>query len=244
MDYEIKLVRYPDLIAGISELIIYWKKKKDNSILILTCGKEKLDFKTTGDIEEKIINLIQNIHVCLYVKHEREVLDGTDYTLSIKQSIYSLKLTWHELIPEEWNGVEGLVEYLMKISNAKNLCDNTYQRNRKKMQKVIHNMPFTTESLIKLLKIGKFLPHGVSHCDIADWCSRFAQFCRDEFDAGSIDYDDSLAQAEEIADDVDAQWELFLENTYYTKNIMNFDIATVELPKEWFIDWLKKLGAA
>ncbi|MFC1606672.1 hypothetical protein ACFL47_01775 [Candidatus Latescibacterota bacterium] len=48
---------------------------------------------------------------------------------------------------------------------------------------------------------------GVTHKMIAEWCSGFSQYCRDEFDAGRFEYDHELKIAEDIAEKVDVQGE-------------------------------------
>lgn len=45
-----------------------------------------------------------------------------------------------------------------------------------------------------------------------------------------------------VAKDVDAQWELFLANTYTLAGLQGLDFSTVELPFDWFETWLLELG--
>ena len=43
--------------------------------------------------------------------------------------------------------------------------------------------------------------------------------------------------------DVDAQWDLFLANTYTFDELRILDYNSVRLPKEWFVDWLRSIDA-
>lgn len=243
MNIEIKLERKGDPIVGVSELLIIWRKRPDLSALTVECGKENYDVKTEGDIEDKILGLLKNISLNPLIQNEEEymVLDGAGYVLSVEQELFSLSLEWHESLPEEWAGLKPLVEYLKQISNAENLCDGQKAGGPEKIREYIQKLPFTEKSLSALLQLGAAVPAGVTHRDIADWCSRFAQHCRDEYDAGRLDLDHHMKRAENIAEDVDAQWELFLENTYSVEELREMDLSRVMLPKEWFLNWLDQL---
>jgi len=102
MGFEIKLIRKADIIVGISEMIITWKKGKSSSFLTVECGKEKYDVKTEGDIEKKIIDLSKSIIIHPFVKNKDDylVLDGTDYTYSIEE-LHKIDLTRVSL-PKVW----------------------------------------------------------------------------------------------------------------------------------------------
>ncbi|ASS93811.1 hypothetical protein [Peribacillus simplex] len=45
-----------------------------------------------------------------------------------------------------------------------------------------------------------------------------------------------------IARDIECQWDLFLVNTYSFKELQNLDLSKVNLPQDWFIEWLKQLN--
>ncbi len=50
--------------------------------------------------------------------------------------------------------------------------------------------------------------------------------------------------AAEIALEVNAQWEMFLANSYEYKELEKLDLSTIRLPVIWFSDWLKQLKDA
>lgn len=74
-----------------------------------------------------------------------------------------------------------------------------------------------------------------THQEIADWCRRFfLKFLDNDVPA-------ALEPALGVAQDVDAQWELFLANTYSLEELQQLDFSAVRLPTEWFADWLARL---
>lgn len=44
-----------------------------------------------------------------------------------------------------------------------------------------------------------------------------------------------------ILEDISAQWDLFLANTFSLKELQQLDFSKVKLPIEWFEGWLKEL---
>lgn len=95
-------------------------------------------------------------------------------------------------------------------------------------------LPFTVESLRLVLAWGGS-GGDYSHQDIAHWCDRFHMA---KFD---VDTDHAMDIATGIAADVDAQWDMFLANTYSLNELQNFDFRQVKLPVEWFTDWLSQI---
>ena len=97
------------------------------------------------------------------------------------------------------------------------------------------DLPFNIESLKIVLECGK-LPEksGYTHQDIAHWCCRF-------YMAVSDSEDKEMDTAVDVASGVDAQWDLYLSNTYTLKELQIMDFASIRLPVEWFDDWLKRL---
>ena len=94
------------------------------------------------------------------------------------------------------------------------------------------------ENLVKVLAWGAIpIDAPYTHQEIAHWCSAFSL---DE----SLHDVPALARALDVAEDVDAQWDLFLANTYLLAELQQLDYASVRLPDEWFREWLAKLGAA
>lgn len=101
------------------------------------------------------------------------------------------------------------------------------------------DLPFTIESLRSVLLWG-ISPNGgdYSHQDIAHWCDRFHMA---KFD---VETDRAMDIATSVAADVDAQWDMFLANTYKLEELQNLDFRQVSLPVEWFMDWSSQLDKA
>jgi hypothetical protein len=105
-------------------------------------------------------------------------------------------------------------------------------------------LPFTIESLRSLLSYGAGPDSPYTHQQIADWANRFWWECT----KGSLSEssDPKLSAAAEIALDADAQWELFLVNTYSLEELQHLDFSSVRLPHDWFDKWdiqLRKIVA-
>lgn len=101
------------------------------------------------------------------------------------------------------------------------------------------DLPFTVESLRSVLSWGLLLQESeVSHQDIAHWCDRFRMATFDVFP------DDAMGIAIGVAADVDAQWDMFLTNTYLLEELQNLDFGQVCLPLEWFVNWLNQIENA
>jgi hypothetical protein len=98
-------------------------------------------------------------------------------------------------------------------------------------------LPFTLASAKTVLAWGAGLGEPTyTHRDIAHWCYRF---CRAFAEA---DTDDQMTEVLDILDDVDAQWDLFLANTYPLAQLQELDLDSVQLPKPWFSQWLDRLA--
>ena len=72
-----------------------------------------------------------------------------------------------------------------------------------------------------------------SHQDFSTWASKFHTHCIDSFDKGKP-VDDNL---EELLNDIDAQWSLFLFNSYKVEQLLKLDLSTVKLPSDLLIKW-------
>jgi len=99
------------------------------------------------------------------------------------------------------------------------------------------DLPFTVESLRLVLTWGE-AGGKYSHQDIAHWCDRFHMA---KFD---VDTDHAMDISTGIAADVDAQWDMFLANTYSLDELQSLDFRQVKLPAEWFADWLNQIESA
>ena len=102
------------------------------------------------------------------------------------------------------------------------------------------DLPFTIESLGKVLAYGADDHPSFSHQQIADWCFRFWW----EREKGSLSgiLDDELELAAWIALDVDSQWDMYLANEFTLGELQSMDFSKVRLPEEWFRNWQQRLG--
>jgi len=94
------------------------------------------------------------------------------------------------------------------------------------------DLPLTKKSLKVVLSWGanmKYSPY--THQEIANWCDKFHMEGMEK-DEVAID----------IAADVDAQWDLYLVNTYKLEELQGLEFSKVELPVEWFKEWLEKIN--
>lgn len=101
------------------------------------------------------------------------------------------------------------------------------------------SLPLSKANLSQLLKeiIANTSPY--THQDFANWCSdHFTNIIVNDLDITSTGIDEKTF---EVLNDVDAQWDLFLANTYKPEELNSMDFAKVELPKEWFMNWLKQI---
>ena len=99
-------------------------------------------------------------------------------------------------------------------------------------------LPFTTDSAAQVLRWGA-IPSGApaTHQAIADWCDQFCQRYRD------IDAPPEIERILPILNDVDCQWDLFLASTFSHQRLQEMDFSAVNLPTEWFTEWLLSLTA-
>jgi len=98
------------------------------------------------------------------------------------------------------------------------------------------DLPFTVESMKTVLAWGALPDNSeYTHQDIAHWCDSFHMSMFD------VDTDKAMDVATGIALDVDAQWDMYLANTYTLDQLKNLDFSRERIPTEWFDDWLKQL---
>ena len=94
--------------------------------------------------------------------------------------------------------------------------------------------------MVRLLRSADTPGQPYTHQQIADWARRLFQAAIEHDDRGLPTPVDPETLA--VAKDVDAQWELFLANTYTLAGLQGLDFSTVELPFDWFETWLLELG--
>ena len=104
-------------------------------------------------------------------------------------------------------------------------------------------LPFNTANLSTLLEQGAgLLPAEFTHQDIAHWCDRYIMAARMGECRQSSDPKDCKAGSI-IAEDVSAQWDLFLANTYSLPELQTLNFSEVRLPLDWFQDWLRRMNS-
>ena len=45
----------------------------------------------------------------------------------------------------------------------------------------------------------------------------------------------------ELAQEIEMQWDMYLQNTYTLLQLQHMDFSRIRLPEAWFADWLAKL---
>jgi hypothetical protein len=105
------------------------------------------------------------------------------------------------------------------------------------------DLPFTPASLRTLLVHGSDpATSPFSHQAIARWCGKAAHAWDSEDD--SVDAS-RYAYALDVAEDVEAQWDLTLANWPGGPQALDgVEARTIQLPGEWFTRWLEQLDAA
>jgi hypothetical protein len=100
-------------------------------------------------------------------------------------------------------------------------------------------LPFSAHNLASLLAQAAQLEKGdYTHQDIAHWCDRFHM----AYLYGDLPDEEGITQGvAAIAEDVSAQWELHLANTYSLEQLQTMGFSSVELPHHWFREWHEQL---
>lgn len=99
-------------------------------------------------------------------------------------------------------------------------------------------LPFDLPSLHQLLFYGASPTAPYTHQQICDWAQRFSSSLREESD------DPEQMPSLDVAEDVGAQWDMFLYSTHSLAHLQALDFAMVTLPRQWFKDWLRQLEIA
>jgi hypothetical protein len=97
-------------------------------------------------------------------------------------------------------------------------------------------LPLTKDSLKVVLSWGANQEDSpYTHQEIAHWCDRFHM--------EGMEKDAPVEEvAIDIAADVDAQWDLYLVNTFKLEELQKLEFSKIKLPAKWFDEWLKKLN--
>lgn len=126
------------------------------------------------------------------------------------------------------------------IINDKGQKSNTRRLNMIACKSNI-NLPFTIENLQQLLhEVTTNQKPRFSHRDLAYWCDDF-WFAVNEGSLSDKPPKSTLSAAD-IALKIDAQWDLFVTNSFSLEQLNSLDLATVRLPQEWLEDWLNQLN--
>jgi hypothetical protein len=97
------------------------------------------------------------------------------------------------------------------------------------------NLPYSYESLVRLLSRISINENNFSHYDFAQWCDNFTMVF-DEVELFPI-----VENAVAVVQDIECQWDLFLVNSYSLEELQDINLSKVTLPQEWFIKWLEQL---
>ena len=97
-------------------------------------------------------------------------------------------------------------------------------------------LPYTRKSFERLLEHG-CVPAAspFTHKQIAEWCDRF--WCK----YIDVDAPEDIAILLPLLTEIETQWDLYLVNTYDSKQLQTEDFESVCLPTEWFEGWLKQI---
>ena len=88
------------------------------------------------------------------------------------------------------------------------------------------------ENLVEILKNVVNQTSQFTHQQICNWC--------DKNYTVETELDDE--KVSDVIEDISAQWDLYLTNTYSLKELQHLDFSKVKLPNEWFEGWLKELS--
>ncbi|TVX84130.1 hypothetical protein FQP34_02635 [Peribacillus simplex] len=101
------------------------------------------------------------------------------------------------------------------------------------------DFPFSSENLKNLLSTVSRKENRFSQFEFIKWCDNLTMAFEEDEAEVSNELDEI---AFGIARDIECQWDLFLVNTYSFKELQNLDLSKVNLPQDWFIEWLKQLN--
>lgn len=106
------------------------------------------------------------------------------------------------------------------------------------MKQASYNMihyEFSSQNLHILITLA--INQKISHKALVDWCSLYI-YEADKEDDQVLLLDD---KARTVMLDIDAQWELFLTNTFTVSELQTLNLDLIKLPVQWLEDWLEKL---
>ena len=99
-------------------------------------------------------------------------------------------------------------------------------------------LEYTKSNLLILLNFGTTPNESpYSHKQIAEWCERFWSAFSD------IDAPEDIKKIMPVLADVEAQWDMYLANTYTLSELQSKSFEDVILPIDWFIQWQHEASA-
>lgn len=102
-------------------------------------------------------------------------------------------------------------------------------------------LAYTPENLKDLLNKVCNKENSFSQFDFSKWCDNLTMFFDDDEREELNEYETLAAW---VATDIEAQWDLFLINTYSSKILQDLDLTKVELPHQWWIQWSEEMNEA
>ena len=98
------------------------------------------------------------------------------------------------------------------------------------------DLPFTPEAVAQMLTWGAYPDTSpYTHKQIAEWCDRF--WCS----YIELEPPPHIAPLLPVLADVEAQWDLRLQNTYPVEELIARDFENERMPTEWFKEWLQEI---
>jgi len=91
----------------------------------------------------------------------------------------------------------------------------------------------TTKNLRK--KLQQAAAHQITHEELVQWCSSKLVFLYNK----CLDKDTTKAYL--IAEGIDAQWDLYLSNTFSFSERQSLNMREIEMPSMWLEAWMSKL---
>ncbi|ALS75746.1 hypothetical protein AUC31_11300 [Planococcus rifietoensis] len=103
------------------------------------------------------------------------------------------------------------------------------------LNKTSINLPYSCENLKTLLDTICKKENKFPQVDFCMWCDNVTM----AWDEEDLDDQDQLAFV--IARDIEAQWDLYWYEFYSHEQLMKMDLTKLELPPDWFKEWVAEL---
>jgi hypothetical protein len=103
------------------------------------------------------------------------------------------------------------------------------------------DLPFTLANLRALLAEGARPDARYTHQQIKAWADRFWWTQSEQVVFRGGDVPAEIEAAADLAQEIEAQGDMYLANTYTLSELQHLDFSHVYLPPSWFTDWLAQL---